>query len=405
MSLLPILFAVFIDSLGFGLVIPIFSPLIVNNEGEIFADEVSIAVRGMIFGLLVSSFCVGQFFAGPVLGTLSDRRGRKKILMVTIWMALFGYLIAACGIWLKSLFLLFSARVLCGIAAGNFGVAQSVVANQYQEKERAKNFGLVGMAWWTGFIVGPYVGGKLSLLGHSAPFTVSAFFCLLSALFLKWKMQETPLSTAIEEKPINFLAGALQVKKAFQMAHLRWLFIIMFIVNLGWGFFTEFSPVFLIRYWEFDLEQIANFYAWMGLWIALCQGLLIRPFLKRISLETVLVIALFAMGALLPLMLWMEKTGGMFWLIPWIALAEALIFPSAATLVSNWSRKEVQGEVLGIHNSVQWAAIGITPMFSGSLVALYPHLPITVGSVAMFCAFFLALWFFRKRRQTAAEEL
>lgn len=405
MSLLPILFAVFIDSLGFGLVIPIFSPLIVNNEAGMFDDEVSLAVRGLIFGLLVSSFCVGQFFAGPVLGTLSDRKGRKKILVATIWLALIGYIIAASGIWLKSIALLFSARILCGIAAGNFGVAQSVVANQYDEKERAKNFGLVGMAWWTGFIIGPYFGGKLCYYGHMAPFAVAAFLCLASVLILMVKMQENVVVPSKDEKPVNFFAGALQVKKAFQMPQLRGLFIVMFVVNFGWGFFTEFSPVFLIRYWEFDLEQIANFYAWLGLWIALSQGLLIRPFVKKIALENVMVTALFAMGALLPLMLWMEKSGGMFWLIPWIALAEALIFPTAATLVSNWSRKEVQGEVLGIHNSVQWAAIGITPMFSGSLVALYPHLPVTVGSIAMFSAFILALWFFRKKRQEVPEEL
>ncbi len=400
--LLPLLLAVFIDSLGFGLVVPVLSPLIFNQENSLFAPEVSLAVRGFAFGVLIASFCLGQFFGGPVLGALSDNKGRKKILLWTIWLGLIGYLFAAFGIMLKSIILLFIARVCGGVAAGNYGVAQSVAIDNSPEHEKGKNFGLVGMSWWSGFVIGPYFGGKLSQFGLTVPFWIAAVSCLFSGLYLKYKMQETFTGKAQTTK-VSLLSGIKQLKKAIQHPALRGLFLVMFVVSLGWGFFTEFSPIFLIRYFKFDGNQIGNFYAWLGLWIALCQGILIRPFLKRYSLENVFSYALLGLGIVLPIMLIIEGPANLFWLIPFIALGEALIFPTASTLVSNVSGKEVQGEILSIHNSVQWAAIGISPLFSGSLVAIYPHLPITICSVCMLFAFLLTFWLLRKKKQSIPD--
>ncbi|MCI0382666.1 MAG: MFS transporter [Chlamydiae bacterium] len=401
-KLLPLLFAVFIDSLGFGLVVPIFSPLIINNEGGIFSPETSVAFRGFVFGILISSFCIGQFFSGPLLGAISDRRGRKKVIIATVWLACLGYLLAGLGIFNKNLFFLFLARVVGGIAAGNYGVAQSVIADTFPEKDKAKNFGLVGMSWWTGFIIGPFLGGKLAAFGLTAPFWIAACFCFGSIILLHWKMKESYAPAGVPSK-VNFLAGIWQIKKAFGLAHLRGVFLIMFVVSLGWGFFTEFSPVFLIRYFGFNLEQIANFYAWLGLWVAVSQGLLIRPFFKKFALEHIFPMALLGLGLVLPIMLWLNGPVGLFWLLPLVGIGEALIFPTATAIVSNLSDKTAQGEMLGIHNSVQWAAIAISPIFSGSLVALYPSLPIVVSSSCMICSFLLAIWFFRRKKEPTQE--
>lgn len=402
MRLLPLLFTVFMDSLGFGLVFPIFSPLIVNNEGGIFSDEVSLAVRGLVFGLLVSSFCLGQFFGGPILGALSDKRGRKKILLFTLWLALLGYLVTGMSIGVGSLFALFAGRILNGLASSNYSVAQSVVADLSSEKDKTKNFGLLGMAWGAGFIIGPFVGGKLAPLGYSVPFWVASIFSLINVALLQFGMKE---SLAVPKKErISFLEAVENVKKAFRTPTLRTLFLAMFIFSFGWGFFTEFSPVFLIKRLSFSLDQIANFYAWVGIWIALCQGLLIRPFVKRIPSRTLLSSALLGLALVLPILLWVEKPYGMFFSLPAIALFEAFISPTITTLVSNLSSKEAQGEMLGISNSLQWAAIALSPMFSGSFVALYPHLPVTVASGCMLVAFAVSLWFFKKRQQTKTSE-
>jgi DHA1 family tetracycline resistance protein-like MFS transporter len=195
------------------------------------------------------------------------------------------------------------------------------------------------------------------------------------------------------------------LKKAFQLSEYRSIFLVMFVFSLGWGFFTEFSPVFLIGYFELNVEQIGNSYAWLGLWMALSQGVFIRPLLKKYASETLLTVALFSLTLVLLSLLFLENSSGLIWMIPLIAFSVAFVSPTAATIVSNLSGEENQGKMLGIYNSVQQAAIGISPLFSGSLVALYPHLPITVGGVCMFFAFLLLLWDLWKKRFFISEEL
>ncbi len=398
--LLPLLLTVFIDSLGFGLVFPVFSPLIISNEVGLFSPEATLAFRGLIFGVLVSAFCLGQFFGSPILGGLSDRMGRKKVLVGSMGLAFFGYLLAGCGVAFYSLYLLFFGRIISGFAAGSYAVAQSVIVDISDEKDKTKNFGLLGMAWGSGFIIGPYMGGKLAAFGYIAPFAGAGVFCLVSGILLVWKLNET-LSKPIPTK-LGLFSGIYQIRKAFSVSALRKIFGVVFVFYLGWGFFTEFSPVFLFRHFGFNVGQIANFYAWIGAWIALCQGLLIRPILKAYSPKRLLPWAFFGLGVILPMLLIPTGIVTLFWILPLIAFFQAFVFPITATMVSDACGKETQGEVLGLYSSVQWAAIALPPLFSGSLVAIYPYLPIVVGSIAMFFACGLFLWQFRKQEEVSA---
>lgn len=392
--MIPLLITVFIDSLGFGLVFPIFSPLIVGNENLFFGEDVSLSIRGLLFGMLVSTYCVGLFLGGPLLGALSDRKGRKKILVASLFLALVGYLLAYGGIVWKSVLLLFFARFLNGFAAGNYGVVQSVVADTSLEKEKTKNFGLVGMAWGSGFIIGPFLGGKWAAYGYEVPFAAAAVACLVNLLLLMSQLKETLVIKQFSKLTLGFS----QLKKAFIPGPLRGLFLVMFIFSFGWGFFTEFSPIFLMRRLDFSLNQIANYYAWVGLWIAICQGWLIRPLLNRFTSIRLLKNSLIGMGLVIPLMLLCDPGLGVYMLLPLIALTESFISPTSTAIVSNLTPPDQQGEMLGIHNSIQSAAIGLSPLFSGSLVALYPHLPVTVSSACMVIAFATFLWVSRKAK-------
>ncbi|KAG6559113.1 Tetracycline resistance protein [Candidatus Rhabdochlamydia oedothoracis] len=390
MRLFPILLTVFIDSLGFGLVYPIFSVLLMNPEQGFLPLNTSLALRGWLFGLLVSGFCLGQFFGGPILGTLSDYKGRKKILLLTLWLAASTYALTVFGIIFESIVVIFISRLLGGVAAGNWSVAQTIIVDTSTEEEKTKNFGLLGMAWGTGFVIGPYLGGKLSdpsicaIFNLTTPFWAASVLCLLNIALLLWKMQES--LPAIQFTKISLVAGIHQLKEAFTSVKLRSLFFMMFIFCIGWGFFTEFCPVFLIREFHFSGSEIANFYASIGFWIAFCQGLVIRPFLKWFSPNSLILTALLGMGCTLIIMVFIKVKFFLYCMLPALAFFEALLFPSATTIVSNVSDKQSQGHILGIYNSVQWAAIGLTPLFSGSFVAIYPYLPFVVGAMAMFFA-------------------
>ncbi len=389
-----LLLTVFIDCLGFGLVFPILSPLIMN-EGGLFADGSSLAMKGWIFGCLISTFCIGQFFGGPFLGRLSDRKGRKKILVYSLWVACGSYLLGGLGVVTSSITLIFISRLFSGIAAGNYAIAQSIIVDSTTETDRARNFGLINMAWGTGFIIGPYLGGKFSLLGFAFPFWIASFICLVNTFLVIWRLKET-LPVGSEYKA-NFWEGIGNIKKGFKNLELRGLFCAMFIFSFGWGFFTEFSPLFLMRRFNFGVGEIANFYAYVGILIALCQGVLIRPILKKFASHNLLKVSWIGLALFLPLMLLCEDFIDLLWVLPFIAFWEAIVGPSASSLVSRLTDKENQGQMLGIHNSIQWAAIGIAPLFSGSLVALYPHLPVTVASIAMILSMVFFMFLFKPK--------
>lgn len=403
MRLLPLLLTVFIDSLGFGLVMPLLAPLLMDASSSFLAESVSLEARGWIFSFLIASYCIGQFFGSPVLGAISDRLGRKKILLSTVVLAFLGYVLGAISIGLFSLVGLFIARLMAGVAAGNYAIAQSYVADETDGKSKAKNFGLLGMAWGTGFIIGPYVGGRCvdssvcSLFSWQTPFLIAALLCLMNAVLVIFYMKDS--SFVPKMRKISLTAGFVDVKKAFAHPRLRTLFQVMFIFCFGWGFFTEFCPIFLIQKLAFEVGNIANFFALVGLCVAVSQGILIRPVLKYFSAQGILAVALLLFSLLLFGTSFVKTPSQLFIILPFLAFVESLIFPSAASLISNLTPKENQGEILGIYNSVQWAGIGITPLFSGSFITKFPHLPLTVSSFSMFLGFSVFVWFWSRSKE------
>ncbi len=401
LPVLSLLFTVFIDSLGFGLVFPLLSPLLMENGG-IFASDLSFSTRGLIFGSLASIYCLGQFFGSPFLGRLSDCRGRKKVLIGTLWLACFAYLLGSLAIVYKSIVLLFVSRLLCGISAGNYPVAQSMIVDMVPPENRVRGFGLINMAWGTGFILGPFLGGRFSVFGFSTPFLFAALVCLITALLALWKLKETFASK--EMLKFNMWEGITNIKKGFKNPFLKGLFYSLFIYSIGWGFFTEYSSLFLLKRLSFDVESIANFYAYAGLWIALSQGVLIRPFAKRFSPQILLRGAFVLLALSFPLMLYCKNFYHIMWVLPLISFSESIVGPASSVLVSSLASKENQGEMLGISQSIKSAGVGLAPLFSGSLVALHLHLPITIPAICTVLSLILFLKFFKSPNPVPLQE-
>jgi len=152
----------------------------------------------------------------------------------------------------------------------------------------------------------------------------------------------------------------------------------------------------LMDRFSFGAREIGNFYAYAGIWIAVCQGLLIRPLVKKFAPAQLLRMALLFMGVNLLLFMGSKEVWILFIATPLISLPEALIYPNIAALISSLSNKDEQGEMLGLHNSVQWSSIGILPLFSGALVANYPLMPIIFSSATLFIALFVFQFYYKR---------
>ena len=148
--ILSVFITVFIDLLGVGIIIPIFVPLIIGNKHGMMPAGMDEATRKMVYGLLTATFPFFQFFGAPILGTLADKFGRKKVLRFTLVGTFVGYVLFALAVHYKLLWLLFIARAVPGFMGGNISIVTAALADISKPEERAKNFGLIGMAFGMG---------------------------------------------------------------------------------------------------------------------------------------------------------------------------------------------------------------------------------------------------------------
>jgi MFS transporter, DHA1 family, tetracycline resistance protein len=383
--LATLLLTVFIDLLGVTIVIPIVAPLFLNLQTGVMpvsfegvlpqnmATFIKDAIhnRTVIYAFLIASFPLAQFFGAPYLGALADKIGRKKVLIISLIGTLIGYVIFAMGVHYKIVWMLFAGRIIDGFTGGNIAVVFSSIADISTPQTKTKNFGLIGAAFGLGFIIGPYIGGKLadpsiiSWFSFETPYWVSADLCAINILMVIFLFYET-LKKPID-KPIKFTQGFINLGKAFTESATRSLFVMVFFLTLGFTMFTTFFQVFLIDKFKFTQSNVGDYFAYVGLFIAFTQGFLSRKLSHIPNGKIVSVTAIGLAAALiivsLPNHIWL-----LYVVSPLIALNQGLLAPNMQTLVSNSVSPQRQGEISGINQSVTSIGQAIPPILAAYLV-------------------------------------
>ncbi len=390
-SIFPVFLTVFIDMLGVGIAIPIFATVLLRSDANLFPIGTPENIRNITLGLLIASYPIVQFFGSPILGAISDRKGRKKVLTITITVTMIGYILFGIGLVLRNLPLLFASRIIDGFTGGSISVCMSSIADISDRDEKVRNFGLVGMAFGMGFILGPFIGGILSdptihpWFTYSMPFWFAAAVCGFNAILLQWKFKET-LHTRIDT-PISALTGIHNIVRAFQLPSLRTMFAVVFLLTLGFNFFTQFFQVYLIDKFAFTQSQIGYLFAFVGVWIAITQGGITRMLSHRFTPQQTLAGTIFLLAFTLPLLLLPENAIYLLVILPFVAIFEGLIIPNSNSIISNLADEKSQGEIMGINQSIQSLGMAIPPIIAGFIVSVHQNLPILSGA-----AFTLVAW-------------
>ncbi len=197
-AMFTIFLTVFLDMVGVGIVIPVIAPLFLNPAaGIVPSDWFANNWQNIALGFLLGSYSIAQFFGAPILGAWADRFGRKRVLLLALFGTAVGHAIFGFGVLEKMIWVLFAARIFDGFTGGNISIALSAIADISTEETKTRNFGMVGAAFGLGFILGPYIGGKLcdpsivSWFNDATPFWFAAALSMFNVLLVILNFPET----------------------------------------------------------------------------------------------------------------------------------------------------------------------------------------------------------------------
>lgn len=401
-----VIFTIFLDALGFAILFPIMPELLAdpNSKFYLLPEGASVQTGYLILGFILALFPLMQFFSTSILGQLSDSVGRKKVLFYTLMGTAISYVLFALGIIFKSIPLLFFARGLAGITSGNISAASASIADLTKPEDRAKNFGLIGAAFGIGFIIGPFIGGKLSdpsivsWFNPSVPFWFSAAISLLNVFFVHKFFKETNKFMKVHTK-INWTKSITNILKVFEMKNLRLLYLTNFLFFSGFTFFVTFMSVFLLDRFNFTQGNIGDFFSYIGIWVAFTQAVITRQLSKYLTEKQVLRFSLVGSGTAVGLMFFASAWWQLLILAPIFAICNGLSFANMSGLISRSADQKIQGEILGINSSVQALGQLIPPVLSGIIAASFSSgATVLTASVIMITAGLIFLFFYHPKK-------
>lgn len=385
-ALVFIFVTVVLDTIGIGIIFPIMPDLLFDLGYENISDAVIWA------GLLSACYALMQFLFSPVIGTLSDAFGRRKIILFALFAMCIDYLILGLS---NAIWILFMGKLIAGITGSTIPTATAYLADISSEKEKAKNFGLIGAAFGLGFIFGPLIGGVLGEISPRAPFFMSACLAGLNFLFGFFVLPESLDISKRRILKVKDINPFQLLTKLFSMRELRMIFLCIFLVQLGNWVYPSVWSFWAKANFSWTTSMIGVSLAAYGVGIAFVQGVLIRhkkiedlgP--KWVILFCLLVGALALMGFGLISVGWL-----VFALIPFAALSE-MFDPTVKGYLSNQVHESKQGELQGILFSIRGVTTFLSPILMTLIFRIFSDekgdLPYLPGMPFIFAAVLLLI--------------
>ena len=357
-SPLVVLFlTVFIDLMGFGIVIPLL---------PIYAKQMN--ATPFTAGALIAVYSLMQLVFAPVWGRISDDIGRRPVLLMCLAGSAMSYLLLA-GAW--RLEVLFFARLLAGVAGASIPVAQAYIADVTGPAERARGMGLIGAAFGLGMVIGPALGGGLSLLGPRVPEGFAAGLCLANVLVAAYRLPESLPGSVGRPAPFRHPLSLASLRDAAARPGAAALLAVFFLVTLGFAVLEgTFSLAAADRY-GYSQAQVDWLWVYMGLVAVVVQGWLVGRLARRLPERALIVLGSAALGLGF---LGIPFAGSAIGLLTALALVvggQGLASPSLSSLISKTVEESVYGEALGVSQSLSAGARVLGPAGGGLIFSRF----------------------------------
>ena len=382
---------IFIDFAGFGVVLPLL---------PFWAERLGAGPVGV--GLLLTIYALAQFIFTPVLGALSDRYGRRPIIIASLVIEALSLALSAVA---GSLAILLVARFIGGLGASNIGSAQAVVADVTPVERRAQGMGLIGAAIGLGFVVGPALGGVLAPLGAGVPFWVAMIVALANALLVLRFLPETHYmrattrgSTPPDTSPmVSFTHHGMGVvlsgsKRLLRNPAVARLVVINLLFTVAFTAMEAVFPLFTQHSFGWTALQNGYIFTYAGVVIVLMQGGLVGQLVKRWGERSLLITGLVLLAAGLALLSWSTNLALLLVALGILSSGDGAVTPMVSALLSFASPPTAQGETLGLAQGVAGLGRAIGPLAAGSIFAIGgPGAPFILGSALVVLAALIAL--------------
>lgn len=375
-KILIIFMIMFTEVLGFSIVLPVIPFL-----------GLSLGLNAFQVGLILSVFSISQLVASPITGKLSDRFGRKPILMISQTSTFVGFILLGLA---NSVWLLIAARLVDGLIGSNMTVSQAYISDVTSPEDRTKIYGYSSAIFGAGLIFGPLIGGILSTINYSIPMFFAAIISLISLILVFLFLPE---SVEVKAENISFKFNDIfpieEAKRFFKESYIKKLLFLFFIYNIGFMLFISSFALFAEAQIKITAQEVGILLSWVGILRVIFQSLFINPLQKRFGEDKTLTLGIISM--ILTMSILIFTTSYVFAFIPlvFIAFGSGVCRPIFTSKLSKSVNREETGSILGVSNSLSSIGQIITPILGGFLIAYFPSLILPTLSSIIFIILFL----------------
>lgn len=350
-----------IDAMGLGIIVPVL-PDLIREITDLGLDGA--ALWG---GWLSFSYAIMQFVFGPAIGNLSDRFGRRAVLLASLGVLAVDYLIMAIA---PSLVVLFIGRIIAGIAAATYSTCNAYVADVSRPQDRAKNFGLLGAGFGLGFVIGPVIGGLIAELGTRAPFYAAAGLAFLNfcyGLFVLPESLPKERRRPFEWRRANPLGAFRQMRRVPAVA---WFLVALFLFDIAHFAYPSIWAYYTKEAFGWSSAEVGLSLAAVGIGFVVVQGWLIRVLLPLIGEVRTALAGFFFNAASLTALAFVSEGWMVYAVLPLTAVS-AILTPALTGLMSNRIADDAQGELQGAMTSITAITLVISPLLMTQLFGYF----------------------------------